>query len=77
MHARAWVGVVVFLGAALLGCPPADKEKKASSSSAGPQPCARFGQTCEVSPGKLGTCVQKTGCDDTQSASCYVCQSQH
>ena len=36
--------------------------------------CKRFGDTCEVSPGKLGTCVQKK--DDCVS-DCFVCQSQH
>lgn len=68
----------------LAGCPP-------SSSSASPDAtttattttepakangvCARVGQTCEVSPGKLGTCVQKDDCPG--AGPCFVCQSQH
>jgi len=35
--------------------------------------CKKFGDNCEVSPGKLGTCVTKDNC--TQD--CLVCQSQH
>jgi len=80
MYARIPVAAAAAFAAALLACPPADKEKKESSSSPSPasaQACVRFGQTCEVSPGKLGTCVQKDGCTDTQSPICYVCQSQH
>lgn len=37
-------------------------------------PCAAVGQRCEVSPGKLGSCVLIDGC---RQANCYVCQSQH
>lgn len=58
----------VVLGIALLGCPPA-AEKKAP-----PAGCQKLGDNCEVSPGKLGTCVQK---DDCHEANCFVCQSQH
>lgn len=68
---------VVLLAAALLvlGCPPEDKKKKATEA----QPkdvCTRFGQSCEFSPGKLGTCVTKEGCVEPSPA-CFVCQSQH
>jgi len=56
----------------LVGCPPA--EKKAPASSA--EPCARVGQSCEFSPGKLGTCVQREGCAEA-NPSCFTCQSQH
>ena len=60
----------------LLGCPPADKEKASPSSSASsPQACSKVGQSCEVSPGKLGTCVQKDEC--REPGGCFVCQSQH
>ena len=39
-----------------------------------PQRCARFGDRCEYSPGKLGTCIQREGCT---GAGCLFCQSQH
>jgi len=55
----------------LVGCPPADKSKKAPLPSA---TCTAFGQTCEVSAGKLGTCVSKEPCT---GGDCLVCQSQH
>ncbi len=57
----------------LLGCPPADRDKGGKSS---PAACAKVGDTCEFSPGKLGTCVAKDGCT-SEGASCLVCQSQH
>lgn len=61
------------LGAALalLGCPPDDKRAPAPTPSGA---CAKVGQSCEYSPGKLGTCVQK---DDCKTEACFVCQSQH
>jgi hypothetical protein len=57
--------------AALLGCPPDDKKAPANAPSGA---CEKVGQSCEYSPGKLGTCVQK---DDCKTGSCFVCQSQH
>jgi hypothetical protein len=63
-------GLVGF-GAALLACPPEDKKAPAPAS---PTACAKVGQSCEYSPGKLGTCVTKDGC---QGDGCFVCQSQH
>jgi len=62
-----------LLATPLLGCPPAEKKEPAPSAR---DACARIGQTCEVSPGKLGTCVVKDGCTELPSA-CFVCQSQH
>jgi hypothetical protein len=53
----------------LLACPPATKRDKAPTTE-----CTKFGETCEFSPGKLGTCVIREGC--TQG-SCFICQSQH
>ena len=63
---------VGVLGLTLLACPPDDK--KAPAGTANPAVCAKVGQSCEYSPGKLGTCVMKDGC---QGESCFVCQSQH
>jgi hypothetical protein len=37
-------------------------------------PCAKFGDSCEFSPGKLGSCVVKDGCIGND---CFTCQSQH
>lgn len=45
-----------------------------SSADASPTVCTRFGQSCEFSPGKLGTCVQR---DECAGEACFVCQSQH
>jgi hypothetical protein len=66
------------LALALSACPPADQKKTpppSSSSSSSLSVCSKVGQTCEVSPGKLGSCVQKDDCND--AAGCFVCQSQH
>jgi hypothetical protein len=49
----------------------------AAGADAGEGPavkCARFGQSCQFAPGKLGTCVQRTNCTGDD---CLVCQSQH
>jgi hypothetical protein len=56
----------LVLGVALGGCPGGKAQKI--------EPCRRFGQTCEVSPGKLGTCVERTNCTGED---CLLCQSQH
>jgi hypothetical protein len=64
-------GVLLSAVLALLGCPPADKKAPAPTPSGA---CEKVGQSCEYSPGKLGTCVQK---DDCKSGACFVCQSQH
>ena len=56
-----------FALALLTGCPPADPKASPSSSSSAssmPAACSKVGQTCEVAPGKLGTCVQKDECSD-------------
>ena len=63
--------LAVLFAAALLGCPPDDKK---SPAPAAPTKCEKVGQSCEFSPGKLGTCVQKDNCT---GADCFVCQSQH
>lgn len=39
-----------------------------------PGRCAKFGDRCDHSPGKLGTCIQREGCS---GAHCLFCQSQH
>lgn len=53
----------------LPGCP-----SKSERPDTPPQPCTKFAQSCEVSPGKLGTCVQRDNC---VGQNCFVCQSQH
>jgi hypothetical protein len=62
------VRACLVLALALSACPPS-KEKPAEI-----KPCTRVGQSCEVAPGKLGSCVQK---DDCTGEGCFVCQSQH
>jgi hypothetical protein len=37
--------------------------------------CQKFGDSCEYSPGKLGTCVETTTCEGGKT--CLTCQSQH
>jgi hypothetical protein len=58
------------LALSLCGCPVKSEGKPAAL-----EPCKAFGQTCEFSPGKLGSCVQKDDCIAGQN--CFVCQSQH
>ena len=36
--------------------------------------CEKFGDPCQFSPGKLGTCVVKQNCS---GADCLFCQSSH
>jgi hypothetical protein len=36
--------------------------------------CKHFGDPCEFSPGKLGTCIAREGCS---GGDCLFCQSQH
>ncbi len=70
--------LLALVVATVCGCPPTDTNAQKSDGAANATdpkgPCTRFGQTCEVSPGKLGTCVQK---DECTGAACFVCQSQH
>ncbi len=54
----------------LAGC-PAERDKKPASGLA---PCKEFGQQCEYSPGKLGSCVIRDNCTGND---CFECQSQH
>lgn len=56
----------------LTACPPSDQKASPSPSTS---TCTKVGQSCEVSAGKLGTCVQKDDCKDP--AGCFLCQSQH
>ena len=50
------------------------RERAVTKPSAAAVPCSQVGQRCEVSPGKLGSCVQR---DDCREQNCFVCQSQH
>lgn len=68
---RTTLCFVAVSAALLLGCPPDDKKAPAPVATG---PCDKVGQSCEYSPGKLGTCVQK---DDCKTGMCFVCQSQH
>jgi hypothetical protein len=59
----------LFLVFALGGCPSGTHDK-----GSGLPPCSKFGDNCEFSPGKLGSCVVRDGCTGDN---CFVCQSQH
>ncbi len=59
----------VFIAVLLTACP-----NKTERKGPEPQRCERFGQPCEFSPGKLGSCVERTGCT---GPNCLICQSQH
>jgi hypothetical protein len=62
------IGVSVLL--ATSACP----ETSSPSLEDPKEPCKEVGQRCEVSPGKLGSCVVVDNC---RGPSCFVCQSQH
>jgi hypothetical protein len=77
VRAPRWLAppLAVAVALALVGCPPAGDnkdEKKAAPKT--PTVCAKVGDTCEFSPGKLGSCIQR---DDCTTPPCFVCQSQH
>lgn len=73
---KALAGAVfVLLSGFLVGCP---EEPGRSGSKPSVKACGRVGDRCELSPGKLGACVLRDGCDPQADPSgCYVCQSQH
>jgi hypothetical protein len=54
----------------LAACPQTVETNNAPSKT----PCSSIGQRCEVSPGKLGSCVLVDGCTKDN---CFICQSQH
>ena len=62
-----------MLALALTACPPQESGEK-KSVPAVTKACAKVGDTCEFSPGKLGSCVQR---DECTTPPCLVCQSQH
>ena len=53
------------------GCPSRSEPQRHALAA-----CAKFGDSCEFSPGKLGSCVVKDGCT-IDGSECFVCQSQH
>lgn len=54
----------------LTGCPAGSKTQQRLP------PCSKFGDNCEFSPGKLGSCIVKDGCT-SGAPDCFTCQSQH
>jgi len=62
--------VALGVAAAGLACPQQTSDAPADTRA----PCQEVGQRCEVSPGKLGSCVVRDNCRETN---CFVCQSQH
>jgi len=67
---RFWPLRLLPLIALLSACPAPDKGHAPAKLPA----CQELGQSCEFSPGKLGSCVQIDGC---REGNCFVCQSQH
>lgn len=65
--ARPLLALVLLANAA---CPA----QTASPTEGSAAPCAAVGQRCQVSPGKLGSCVLVDNCGRDN---CFVCQSQH
>jgi len=63
--------LAALFASALSACTPSGGGGDAGAAAA---PCTKVGQTCEVSPGKLGSCVAR---DECAVAPCFVCQSQH
>ncbi len=72
MGIRMTVLAFVLLSACIAGCPSSENRDRPATGDEG---CKSFGQTCEVSPGKLGTCVYREQCKE--GAKCFTCQSQH
>jgi hypothetical protein len=66
-HVLRWLVALPLPAALLAGC-VSDKATVAEP----PTTCARIGDTCTFSPGKLGLCVAST--DDSAR---LICQSQH
>jgi hypothetical protein len=60
---------LIFMLLATSACPGT-----APTPAEGSLPCSSVGQRCQVSPGKLGSCVLIDNCGRDN---CYVCQSQH
>lgn len=60
--------------ACALGCRESSSSGSAPAPVSTPPACTSVGQRCEVSPGKLGSCVVVDDCDRDN---CFVCQSQH
>jgi hypothetical protein len=56
---------------ALAGCP---SRTDGTARPVGAHPCAKFGDSCEFSPGKLGSCMTRENCT---GGTCLFCQSQH
>ncbi len=68
-RSQTWIVVAAL---ALTACTMKEESSKPAPTS---QPCRKVGDNCEVSPGKLGTCIQQDVC--TKPEGCFVCQSQH
>jgi hypothetical protein len=72
MRAKALLAFVLLaLMAALAGC--RSRTEGTARSIRAPH-CVKFGDGCEFSPGKLGSCMTKENCT---GGGCLFCQSQH
>jgi hypothetical protein len=66
---RLTIVLALQASAVTVGC-LSDKAKSAEP----PATCAKAGDSCTFSPGKLGLCIESTGGNGSGS---LICQSQH
>ena len=64
---------VVFL-LALSACTPPPSASSSAADAAAAGVCTREGDQCQFSPGKIGLCTAKPGC---QGDGCLSCMSLH
>lgn len=68
------LAALAVLASWLVACPPASSSNGGSAQKP-TSVCAKEGQNCEYSPGKIGLCTAKMdGCD---GGLCFSCMSLH
>ena len=67
--------LIAAMALVLAGCPTSDGGS-AGSRQRPVAACAKAGDNCEVTPGKIGLCTQKSD-DCTQGAACLTCMPLH
>jgi len=65
------LGITLLLVA---GCPAGSASNKPNEPA---RTCTKIGDSCLVSEGKIGTCVERVPPCAAPGADCFVCQSQH
>jgi hypothetical protein len=72
---RTTRALAATLAIGLAGC-PTSSDGAAGSRQKPVVACARAGDNCEVTPGKIGLCTAKSD-DCTQGAACLTCMPLH